>query len=287
MSEKQKLLLVGCGDIPNRLISKLKIEQWKLQGLRRSPIEMAGVDMTFGDAADPEIVDSILQKKPDQLLICLTPDARNAEAYEQSYLKPVQAICASAQKWAPQCHLIFVSSTSVYAQDSGELIDEQSAAEPMRDTAKVLVQAEHEITQSNNPWSIVRFSGIYGPDRERLLAKVSNAQFAEPENASWTNRIHSEDCAGVLAHLLENTNTSTDGAGLLVATDNESALNTEVEKWLAGEMGIEYPDFDTEDVLVRGKRCSNRSLLESGYKFLYPSYREGYRELIRSGNPAI
>jgi nucleoside-diphosphate-sugar epimerase len=280
MSEKQKLLLVGCGDIPNRLISKLEIEQWELHGLRRSSIEMAGVDMSFGDAADPEVVDGLLQKKPDQVLICLTPDAKNAEAYRQSYLLPVQAICASAQKWAPQCHLIFVSSTSVYDQDSGELLDEKSIAEPIKNTAKVLVQAEQELARSDNPWSAVRFSGIYGPGRERLLAKVGNFQFTEPENTSWTNRIHSEDCAGVLAQLLENTDKAMNGMGLMIATDNEPALNTEVEKWLAGEMKDEYPDFKAEEVFVRGKRCSNRKLLESGYRFEYPTYREGYRELI-------
>lgn len=280
MSEKQKLLLVGCGDLPNRLISKLEKDQWELKGLRRSPIEMVGVDMEFGDAADPEIVDSLLQKKPDQLLICLTPDARSSEAYRHSYLHPAQAVCASARKWAPQCHLIFVSSTSVYGQDSGELLDEKSLAEPERGTAQVLVQAEQEIARSNNPWSVIRFSGIYGLGRERLIAKVGDAQFTKPENASWTNRIHSEDCAGVLAQLLQNTKTTTKGAGLLIGTDSKPALNTQVEKWLAGEMGIDYPDFDAEDVLVKGKRCSNKKLLDSGYRFMYPSYREGYRELI-------
>jgi hypothetical protein len=28
------------------------------------------------------------------------------------------------------------------------------------------------------------------------------------------------------------------------------------------------------------RRCSNRQLLESGYRFKYPTYREGYLSLI-------
>ncbi len=280
MPNKQNLLLIGCGDIPNRLIAKLDSDHWILHGLRRSHVDMPGVQMEFGDAANPEVVDTLLQSNPDQLLITLTPDGRTAEAYEKSYLKPVEAICAAAHKWAPQCHLIFVSSTSVYAHSSGELVDEQSVAEPTKDTATILLRAEQALVASKNPWSVVRFSGIYGPGRERLLAKVENSQFSESQNASWTNRIHSEDCAGILAHLLQNFDHTHRGSGILIGTDSEPVLNSEVEKWLAGEMGIEYPDSDTKDTSAKGKRCGNGKLLKSGYRMMYPSYREGYRGLI-------
>ena len=282
MPGKQKLLLIGCGDIPTRLLSKLNSADWNIQGLRRSKVELAEVEMSYGDAADSEIINALIQEQPDHVILTLTPDGRTAEDYRNTYLKPAQIAAKAVQKWAPNCHLIFVSSTSVYGQNSGVQVNEDSLTEPSSATAQVLLEAEKQIAQCGNPWSVIRFSGIYGPGRERLLHKVRSGNFTEPDSAGWTNRIHSEDCAGALAHLLENTNADTKAAGLLIATDSAPVLNTEVEKWLAGEMGIEYPDFDKEEVLAKGKRCSNRKLLDSGFRFMYPSYREGYRELMRS-----
>lgn len=280
MPEKQKLLLIGCGDLPARLLPKLNPEDWKIRGLRRSKVELSEVEMSYGDAGDSQLINELIQEKPDHVILTLTPDGRTVEDYRNTYLKSAQVAANAVQRWAPNCHLIFVSSTSVYGQSAGEQVDEESPAEPKSATAQILLKAEEQIIQSGNPYSIVRFSGIYGPGRERLLHRVQSGNFTRADSESWTNRIHSEDCAGVLAHLLENANTATKGAGLLVATDSEPVLNRHVEKWIAGEMGIEYPDFDKEEVLAKGKRCSNGKLLESGYRFMYPSYREGYRELI-------
>lgn len=280
MSEKQKLLLIGCGDLPTRLLSKLSSEDWKIRGLRRSKVELSEVEMSYGDAADSEIINALIQEQPDQVILTLTPDGRTAEHYRNTYLKPAQIAANAVQRWAPNCHLVFVSSTSVYGQNAGEQVNEDSLTEPNSATAQVLLEAEEQIAQCGNPWSVIRFSGIYGPGRERLLHKVQSGNFTEPDSASWTNRIHSEDCAGVLAHVLENTNADTKGAGLLIATDSAPVLNTNVEKWLAGEMGIEYPDFDNKEVLAKGKHCSNGKLLDSGFRLEYPSYREGYREMI-------
>jgi hypothetical protein len=35
------------------------------------------------------------------------------------------------------------------------------------------------------------------------------------------------------------------------------------------------------------KRCSNRRLVDLGYKFKYPSYREGYQAIIGNAQSSI
>jgi hypothetical protein len=39
----------------------------------------------------------------------------------------------------------------------------------------------------------------------------------------------------------------------------------------------------TEEIVVQNaiRRCSNQRLLESGYEFIYPGYREGYLALMK------
>jgi hypothetical protein len=51
-------------------------------------------------------------------------------------------------------------------------------------------------------------------------------------------------------------------------------------EWLAAELGVEIRE---RQAVRRGgsKRCSNRRLRASGYRFRYPDFRSGYTELLR------
>lgn len=159
------MLLIGCGDLPKRLVAKLNTNIWQVTGLCRSKVEIDDVQMHYGDANDAKLIEKLLNPPPDQLIITLTPDTRTPEAYRQTYLGPAQLIAESVRELAPSCHLIFISSTSVYGQNDGESVDEYSKTEPKEETAQILIQAERAIIYSGNPWSIVRFSGIYGPGK--------------------------------------------------------------------------------------------------------------------------
>lgn len=281
MLKKQHLLLIGCGDLPSRLIKKLDLSQWHISGLRRSEIALSDVRMTYGDATDPQIIESLISKQPNQIIICLTPDSRDVEAYINTYLRTAELVSRSAQKLAPQCHLIFISSTSVYGQNSGQEVNESSPTQPNRESAQILLQAEKEIIASNNPYSIIRFSGIYGPGRERLIHKVRSGKFANSNEASWTNRIHSEDCTLVMAHLLNQFSESKSGSGILIGSDMQPVLNTEVESWLARELNVSAP-ISAPSLSPSGKRCSNTKLLNSGYLFTYPNYQSGYSAVMQN-----
>jgi hypothetical protein len=96
-----------------------------------------------------------------------------------------------------------------------------------------------------------------------------------------TNRIHRDDCAGVLRHLM----LLAEPEALYVGVDCEPATEAVVYSWLAGVLGAPPPRAGTPDATgdpERGgnKRCRNARLLASGYAFHYPTFREGYTAVL-------
>lgn len=275
----RKLLLIGCGDIPRRMLPHLEPAAFSLMGIRRRAVPLPNCTMLYGDAADPEILAQALRWQPDQILITLTPDASDVEAYRRTYLNPVRHIAALTPELSSQSHLIFVSSTGLYSQDCGEWVDETSPAQPARPTAAVLLEAEQAIEAAGNPWTVVRFSGIYGPGRTALLRRALAGQFTATAHAAWTNRIHADDCGALLAHLIGKFEGT--GNGILIGTDSCPAVNCDVEGWIAHQVDASLAIRPLNNA-PKGKRCINQKLLDAGYRLRYPSYREGYAGLLES-----
>ncbi|MEZ4290478.1 MAG: hypothetical protein R3E53_08065 [Myxococcota bacterium] len=80
---------------------------------------------------------------------------------------------------------------------------------------------------------------------------------------------------------------------LYLGVDDEPADEATVYGWLAKELGLPEPPLANEAVVrddrrrsAGSKRCSNRRARESGYRFRYPTFREGYAALIQAGDEA-
>ena len=135
------------------------------------------------------------------------------------------------------------------------------------------------------PATIVRFGGIYGPGRDRLVRAVAAGEVKKRRGdvPHYTNRIHRDDAAGCLRHLMEID----DPMDIYLGVDHASVDEGDLLEWLAGRLGVSIleKELDEETATVRragSKRCSNNRLLESGYWFKYPTFREGYEMVIRS-----
>jgi nucleoside-diphosphate-sugar epimerase len=182
--------------------------------------------------------------------------------------------------------VFFVSSTSVFAQRRGEWVDESSPAEPTHFSGKRLLEAERVLLDSEYAGTVVRFGGIYGPRRTSLVQSVrTGSAVFRRSRTSWTNRIHRDDCAGVLRHLMQHRPLDP----LYLAVDCEPVSHSEVLQWLAGTLGAPPPRaVGANDPALReprsNKRCRNDRLLETGYRFKYPTFREGYRAVLNELN---
>jgi nucleoside-diphosphate-sugar epimerase len=171
---------------------------------------------------------------------------------------------------------VLVSSTAVYGQDGGEIVDEHSATRPTRYAGRRMLESEAVAAAAGIPLTIVRAAGIYGPGRTRLLDRVRRGDIELGERESYTNRIHRDDLAGFIAHLLKLAQPEP----IYIAADDDPAERGEVVNWLAARLGVTPPPRGGSAVAGANKRCSNAGLHRSGFELRHPSYRDGYVAVI-------
>lgn len=279
-----RILIAGFGDIGFRLGQRLANEGHQVTGIRRRCFEKqdnARLVCLPADLSDPATFTSLPQAV-DQIVYIVSPDERSEPAYQKAFILGLENLFAHYRHLnsAPAC--MFVSSSSVYGQSAGEWVDEDSPTEPGRPTARILLAAEKQVLAENERNRVVRFTGIYGPGRNYLLRRIREDKFVASQAPRYTNRIHRDDCVGVLYFLLEKQCRGEALDSIYLATDDSPALEGEVTDWLAEQLGKTPLERDGASANKPGqnKRCSNRRLKALGYRFQYPTYREGYADLI-------
>ena len=200
----EKLLHLGFGDLGLHLVPLLSPSAYSITGVcrRTHQHQYSHLDICNRDLFQQQTFSEIFKQAYDVIVISMTPAHRSDEGYQQAYVQTCENLIKQLQQisWRPR-FILFVSSTSVYAQSNGEWVDENSSTEPTEFNGRRLLEAEHLLQQSGFPVCIVRFSGIYGPGRDRLINQVKTGKLSASN--AYTNRIHIEDCARVLAHLIE------------------------------------------------------------------------------------
>lgn len=277
---KEQVLIVGCGDIGRRLAQCLPQDTYEVTGLRRNPPEdLPYLRYQACDVTNAEELAEVLRQNFAVIIISMTPSERSDAGYERAYVQTCRNLVAGlgAQSLKPRL-VIFVSSTAVYGQLDGSWVDENSPTRPEGFSGQRLLEAESVIQNSGYPYSIVRFSGIYGPNRNRLIEQVKQKRAST--STHFTNRIHADDCARSLAHLIELDRKGENLQSMYLATDSAPAPMLDVVTWLAEQMGVAEFLSETATNERGNKRCSNQRLLDSGFALRYPSYRDGYIELI-------
>ncbi len=274
---EQQILIAGCGDVGSTLGLSLIAAGHQVRGLRRTINQLpAGIQGIAGDLADPASLAGTLSPC-DILVYCAAASTHDAAGYRAAYVEGLTHVLA-ALPVRPR-HLLFTSSSGVYHQADGSLVDETSPTEPARFSGQIMLQAEQLALNSGIEATVVRFSGIYGPGRNHLINQVRSGLGAPAVPAHYSNRIHRDDCAGVLQHLIEQRLQGKALHNIYLASDDEPATLHDVMQWLATELGVQVSA--TGPVRHTGsKRCNNARLKATGYHFRYPDFRSGYRALL-------
>ena len=279
------ILIIGCGSLGSQLAVQLIALGHQVTGLKRNPPKTAhdGINYVCADIAKANTLKD-LATDFDVVYFIVSPDGRgNEDSYRAVYENGLVNLLAkfSATNASPQW--IFVSSTSVYAQSQGEWVDEDSVAEPDNTCGQLIRQAEQRLVALNAQNIVVRFSGIYGSGREYLLRMAQSTPAIQQSPPYYTNRIHQEDCVGVLAFLLACRLKGVTMQSYYLASDDNPATMWDVLSWLAEQLHCATPTVKPFSAdAVQNKRCSNQRLRALGYQFNYPSFKEGYLELIRT-----
>lgn len=274
------VLIAGCGDVGTRLALRLIRSDYQVWGLRRDISQLPGlIHAIQGDLGESEHF-PLLPSTLDAVVYCAAAGQRSEAVYRRAYVKGLQNVLRQLEQQAIAVkRILFTSSTAVYGQSQGEWVDENSTTEPNEFSGRILLEAEQCLANSGLEFSVLRLGGIYGPGRTRLIRQVKEGALEVcDEYPQYTNRIHSDDCAGVLQHLLELDTVQSH----YLVVDNEPVSRAEVADWLAAQLDVVSPKRVTRSQLEEGqnKRCNNRRLRDSGYRLLYPSYREGYGALL-------
>jgi nucleoside-diphosphate-sugar epimerase len=282
-----RVLIVGCGYVGLPLGKELVRQGREVFGLRRGvlaekELKAAGIQPLRADITKLDE----LEKLPcdfDWVVNCAASGGGGAEDYRKIYLEGNRNLVAWLAN-SPLKKFIYTSSTSVYGQNDGSLVTENSPAEPDADTAKVLVETEKLLlaaaAERQFPAVVLRVAGIYGPARGHSFKQFLRGEARiEGEGARWLNTIHRDDLIGVIIAALRNAKPGE----IFNAVDNEPVSQLKFFEWLAAELKRPLPPkvaADAEAWRRRGvtnKRVSNAKLrAELKHQFQFPDFRAGY-----------
>jgi nucleoside-diphosphate-sugar epimerase len=282
-----KILVVGCGYIGWPLAVNLARAGHEVHGMRRSfppaiEADPPGLVRLQADITRPATLEH-LPAGYDWVVLCAASGGGGPEAYRSLYVEGTRNV----MDWlagGPPRKLVYTSSTSVYGQDDGSVVDEASPTHPPTETGQLLVQAERQLLAAARagevPAVVLRLAGIYGPGRGYWFRRfLAGEALIEGRGQRYLNMIHRDDVIGAVIAALERA-----GAGeIFNVVDNEPVSQVELFKWLARRLDRPMPPSIEEDAAVvrkRGssnKRVSNRKLAtQLGYQLKYPTFREGY-----------
>ena len=274
-----RVLIAGCGYVGTELGLRLARAGHLVWGVRRSagalppPIRPIAADLL-----DPDLRAHL--PVVDRVVYAAAADDGTPHAYQLTYVEGVgNLIEALAAKGEPVERFVFVSSTAVHGGRGGEWVDETTPPAPADFRGEVVLDGERRVRAGPFPSVTLRLGGIYGPGRGRLIERVRSGEArCAPGTPSWTNRIHRDDAAGALAHLL----TVGRAEATYLGVDDEPSPVCDVYRFVASLLGVPPPPEGGRDARTAGpgKRCSNALLKRDGYRFEFPTYREGYRAIV-------
>jgi nucleoside-diphosphate-sugar epimerase len=276
-----KLLIAGAGYLGQALAERALAEgKHEVSVLRRRAVDWTGVKSIQADLLQPLSLKAL--RDVEDVVYCAAADASDEESYRKIYQDGLQNLVRVVQAQGGYRRLVYISSTSVYAEANGNWVDESDRNLVEKGPSRFMVSGEKFLMSAPGDYSILRMGGIYGPGRTYFLRRVKEgAERIYAKGGLYSNRIHRDDCVGMILHVLA----AEAQRQVYNGVDCEAADRNEVIRWMAGQLGVDAATLSSTDdlkqIAARGnKRISNRKILDAGYHYLYPTYREGYTALL-------
>ncbi|OWW22845.1 SDR family oxidoreductase [Noviherbaspirillum denitrificans] len=195
-----RLLVLGCGDVGMRLLplvrDRFRVFAVTSQPERREELRAAGAIPVVADLDRPDtlarlarLARHIVHLAPPQPEGALDRRSRNLTA-----ILPDHA------------NMVYVSTTGVYGDCGGVLVDETRAVNPQNARAKRRVDAEGVLRKwarrTGSRLAILRVPGIYAAGRLPVERLQKGTPALRPEDDVYTNHIHADDLARIIAFAL-------------------------------------------------------------------------------------
>src|SRR6266436_4996454 len=275
-----RILIAGCGYVGEATADLFHSGGWNVEGwvhskesaarLSVKPYSIRVLDVSQrGEVAKQAGVF-------DAVIHCASSRGGDAEAYRQIYLNGARHLLETS----PKAKILFTSSTSVYAQRDGSWVTEESETKPLRETSRILLEAEGVVLNSGG--IVARLAGIYGPGRSALLSKfLEGTAIIDSKNDRFVNQVHRDDIASALFLLLSREGPP---APVYNVVDEQPILQSECYRWLAQRLNGPLPPIGKSKVpRKRGdsnKRVSNTKLRRLGWTPRYPTFADAMEKSI-------
>jgi len=190
---RPRLLIVGCGDVGQRIVARLR-GRFRIYGTTRTT---DGAHAVRAAGAVPLLLDLDQASAPRQRriaqlatrIIVLMPTSTQG----QKDARTPRLLGSLPHRGAGR--LVYMSTTGVYGDRQGRWTDETTAAAPGNDRAHRRLDAERRLRASRWRAAVLRVPGIYAADRLPLERLRAGIPVPLPGADVYTNHIHAEDLA--------------------------------------------------------------------------------------------
>ena len=263
------ILFIGYGKTSQRVAKQLFQQGHQITTISRSPksddwAEHLTQDIHQLDLSQVEPIDAVY--------VLLSPENSTVQAYQRTFVDSIESMLR-ALKSHPLKKLIVVSSTRVYGESAGERIDDESTPQPSDAQGQVLLNMEAAWQQAySSECVVVRPTGIYGSSVARMI-KLAQTTKTYPK-LHWSNRIHIDDLAAFLAHLLHVEHTEKS----YICSNNQPLPLHEIMQWFQQQLGL--PVLILESDVPSGKRIYATRMQQLSFELRHPHCFDDYLGLL-------
>jgi nucleoside-diphosphate-sugar epimerase len=275
-----RILIAGCGYVGEAAANTFHERGWEVEGwtataesaakLSDRPYSVRAVDVTDRDAVSgsPGGFDVVIH--------CVSSRGGDEEQYRRLYFDGAQNFLHAF----PDATLLFTSSTSVYPQTDGSVVDESSPAEPRHGKGKILRETEELVLAAGG--IVARLGGIHGPHRSFFLTRLLEGRTPPEGNDRLINQVHRDDVVSALLLLADRR--ADCGGEIFNIVSGEPVKASVAYEWLSTR--LKRPLVSDAGDARQGKRgvthkqVSNRKLRALGWEPRYPTFESAMTESI-------
>jgi nucleoside-diphosphate-sugar epimerase len=262
-------LIVGCGYLGRRVADLWRANGAHVAALTRAradALRASGIEPITGDVLDPASLRAL--PPAASVLYAVGMDRGAGKSMRDVYVNGL----ANVLDALPACErFVYVSSTSVYGQTAGEWVSEASATEPTEESGKVVLEAEQLLRARVPDAIILRFAGIYGPDRLLRKAPILKGEPLVGDAEKWLNLIHVADGARAVLHAEAHT-----AAGETYnVSDGAPVSRLDFYTWLAELLGTEAKFDPRAEPGAPNRRVDSAKFRTLGWTPTHATYRDG------------
>jgi nucleoside-diphosphate-sugar epimerase len=290
----KRLVIFGCGYVGSALARAALQAGAEVEALTRNPKNAAALRAAgLFKVVEADLASSVwhgqLAGAPD--FVVNTVSSGGPDQYRHSYVEGMKSILAwAASGPAPVGTMVYTSSTSVYPQGGGVVVDE--SAEAPGSTPNGTIIRESELLLTHAPRTVcarsfvLRLAGIYGPDRHHLLDQLkAGAPVLNGSGDHRLNLVHRDDIVTAILACLEAP--AEVDSSLFNVADVAPAQRAEVVQWLAGQLKLPVPAFDGSTTSRRAGApmpdriiASGKIRRELGWQPRFPDFRAGFTQIF-------